>query len=199
MQLPHYQANGPIDPLSDEELGELDDALTDLPRGDALNIEALDGYLCALLLAPQPVAQVAPEVWMPPIWGGDAPDPFASGKQRKRAVLAILRHLRALDADLHDHPERWEPILSLAEDERGERVDATDWCAGFLLGMAVDAPGWSARTGEAAWQELMAAVQFLGADDEALSEADRQRRADLPEVDALSRRVPECVLALAAN
>lgn len=194
MQLPHYQPHGPIDPLSDEELGELDDTLAGLPNGDGLNIEALDGYLCALLLAPQSVSQVDPEQWMPPIWGGDNPDPFASGKQRKRVVLAVLRHLRALDADLHQRPELWEPILSLAEDEQGEWVDATDWSAGFLLGMAVDANGWAARQDAPEWAELLAAVRLLGSDDEALSEEDRQRRADLPTLDGVSRRIPECVL-----
>lgn len=201
MQLPQYQPESPIDPLSDDELAALDDQLADLPGDGALNIEALDGYLCGLLLSPRPASRRPSDEWMPLIWGGDGADgaPFASGKQRKRLVLAVLRHLRALDHELHQNPEAWEPILSVAEDDAGEWVDALDWCAGFMLAVDLDAEAWAPRFQDAEWASQLAPIALLGADEDSLDEADRARLDDLAELDALSRSVPEAVLAMVAR
>lgn len=197
MQLPQYQPSTPLDPLSDDELIALDEQLAELPSDGALNIEALDGYLCGLLLSPQALSERAGADWLPLIWGGDETDPFASGKQRKRLVLAVLRHLRALDHELHQQPDRWEPILSVAEDDAGEWVDALDWCAGFMLALDLDAPAWTPRLQDPQWAALLAPIALLGADEDSLSAADRARLEDLAELDALSRSVPEAVLAMA--
>jgi uncharacterized protein len=79
------------------------------------------------------------------VWGGDDPDsdaPFASGKQKKRAIVLVLRHLRAIDQALQHHPDRWEPVFSVAEDGDREYADAEDWCIGFLQATAMDSDGW---------------------------------------------------------
>lgn len=201
MQLPQYQPESPLDPLSDDELSALDDQLADLPGDGALNIEALDGYLCGLLLSPQPLAERPGADWLPLIWSseGAEADPFGSGKQRKRLVLAVLRHLRALDHELHQNPQAWEPILSVAEDDEGEWVDALDWCAGFMLAVDLDAEAWAPRLQDPEWAELLAPIALLGADEETLTDADRARLDDLSELDALSRSVPEAVLGMAAR
>ncbi len=201
MQLPQYQPESPLDPLSDDELSALDDQLADLPGDGALNIEALDGYLCGLLLSPQPLSERPGAEWMPLIWGGEdaESDPFGSGKQRKRLVLAVLRHLRALDHELHQNPQAWEPILSVAEDEEGEWVDALDWCAGFMLAVDLDAEAWAPRLQDPEWAELLAPIALLGADEDTLAETDRARLDDLTELDTLSRSVPESVLGMAAR
>jgi len=201
MQLPQYQPESPLDPLSDDELGDLDDQLAALPGDGALNIEALDGYLCGLLMSPRPLSERPGTDWLPLVWGGEGADsdPFASGKQRKRLVLAVLRHLRALDHELHQNPQAWEPILSVAEDDEGEWVDALDWCAGFMLAVDLDTEAWAPRFQDAAWAELLAPIALLGADEDSLEEADRARLDDLAELDALSRSVPESVLGMAAR
>ena len=52
MDYPHYQPDIADAPLRDEELSTLDAMLQALPNEAAMNVEALDGYLTALLVGP---------------------------------------------------------------------------------------------------------------------------------------------------
>ncbi len=134
MQYPHYKPTLESPPLSDTELQALDELLLgldtrpaapDSPDADGepepMNVEMLDGYLTALLLAPVPVTALEGADWLPAVWGGDGPGdaPFASGKQKKRVIVLVLRHLRAI-AQALNHPDRWEPVFSVAETDEGE-------------------------------------------------------------------------------
>jgi uncharacterized protein len=143
------------------------------------------------------VAQRRGADWMPAAWGGG--DPFASGKQRKRAVVLILRHLHAIDVALQRFPERWEPVFSVAETEDGQELaDAEDWCIGFLQAVAAEPDGWGPRFDDATLGPLLLPLALLGGDDAELPAADLERLADPQHRDDLSRAVPEAVLALAA-
>jgi len=209
---PDYNPTLASPPLSDAELAALDGLLDQLASrpasGDTMNVEMLDGYLTALLLAPTPVHQVPAAQWLPGIWGGDpagaAADgpaahlPFSSGKQKKQAVVTILRHLHAIDTALRQHPERWEPVFSVAESQGREWADAEDWCIGFLQATAMDVEAWGARFDDARLGPLLLPIRLLGGDESQLSEADRERLADASQRDTLSRQVPDAVMALAA-
>lgn len=200
---PDYDPNRPTPPLSDEELQALDDLLAALPGDTVMNIEALDGYLTALAVGPvrpegEPTAR-----WLPPVWGGDpapgTPAPFASGKQKKRAVVLVLRHLHGIGQQLRRDAARWEPVFSVAETEDGELADAEDWCAGFLHAVALDEAAWAPLFDEA---DLAAALQplvRLGADPDQLSPEQQQGLDDPATRDALSRAALEGVLALHAR
>lgn len=205
MQYPDYQPSLDSPPLSDDELAALDTLLTGLPADDAMNVEALDGFLTALLLAPTPVAQLRGADWLPTVWGGD-PDrtgasdaPFASGKQRKRAIVLVLRHLHAIDQALRQWPERWEPVFSVADVDGQEIADAEDWCIGFLQAAAMDAEGWGRLFDDPALGPLLLPIGLLGGEEDSLAPADAARLADPAHRDALSRAVPDAVLALAAR
>jgi uncharacterized protein len=194
--LPQYNPQSDLRPLSDDELGELDDDLAALPGDAVLNIEALDGYCTGLLLAPAPLATLPGEAWLPWVWGEAddeaAPLPFASGKQRKRVVMAVLRHVRQLDHVLHLTPQAWEPVFSVAEDDEGQDwVDAQDWCLGFLTAVDLAPEAWAQHPAGRSAQALLATVQAL-AGDELDAEADAMAQRD-----ALGRRLPDEVLALA--
>lgn len=203
MQLPDYKPALEAPPLSDDELVQLDDVLGELPT--AFDIEMLDGYLTALQLAPQPAAQLKGADWLPPVWGeaaganaDEGAAPFASGKQKKQAVVMVLRHLRAIDQALHHAPEQWEPVFSVAETEDGQELaDAEDWCVGFLHATVLDPEGWGALFDDPVLGPLLAPIGLLGSDEAGLSEADRLRLQDPVHRDALSRAVPDAALALA--
>ncbi len=215
MQYPDYQPALDTPPLADDELAALDDLLTRLPapHGDgAMNVENLDGYLTALLLAPVPVAERRGADWLPPIWGGDgvggtvvsddgAGDaPFASGKQKKRAIVLVLRHLRAIDQALRHHPDRWEPVFSIAEaDDGSEWADAEDWCIGFLQASSQDAEGWGALFDDPQLGPLLLPIGLLGGDEASLPATERERLDEPAHRDELSRAVPDAVLALATR
>ncbi|WP_349741906.1 UPF0149 family protein [Roseateles cavernae] len=207
MEYPQYNPQSDNLPLSDEELSTLDDMLARLPSDGAMNIEALDGYLSGLLLSPQPLAELPGSDWLPLVWGGDGeegqPDtwPFVSGKQKKRVMLLVLRHLRAIAHQWElaaARPEAWEPIFSIAEVDEQDLTDAGDWSLGFLS--AVDlAPGaWKPLFETAETAALLEPITLLGSDESQLSELDAARLADPLQRDALSRAVPDQLLQLLA-
>ncbi len=188
MQYPDYDPAIDNAPLDERELDELDTLLQQLPADGAMNVEAMDGFLTALLVGPWPQVPTSAR-WMPLVWGGDGegPLPFASAKQRKRVVLLLLRHLHGLDRVLRESPDDWEPVLSIAEHEGEEIVDAEDWCAGFLAAVPLDEAAWAPMFEGPALEALVR----LGAEG-------GDAPADAVERDELSRAAVEEVLALAA-
>jgi len=192
---PEYDPSLQTTPLADEELDELDALLQELPADEAMNVEALDGYLTALAVGPGSLARLHTRQWMPVIWGGDGdgPAPFASGKRRKRVVFLVLRHLHAIESVLKTRPDDWQPVFSVAETEDGEIIDAEDWCIGFLAAVGLDAPAWEPLFDDPAYGPALVPLALLGGDDEALSSADRERLQDPLERDELSRAVADVV------
>ena len=78
------------------------------------NLEALDGYLSALALSPEPVD---PEQWQPPIWG--APPRWEHGERAQvDAMLEDQLHLATQRACFEgdDLPDDLAPLLWLPED-----------------------------------------------------------------------------------
>lgn len=202
MQYPDYKPTLESPPLSDEELQALDELLAALPADQAMNIEQLDGYLTALLLAPKPAPSLAGADWLPAVWGGDGEGdaPFASGKQKKRVIVLVLRHLHTLDQQIHQAPDRWEPVFSVAETDDGDELaDAEDWCIGFLQATALDPQGWGRLFDDAALGPQLVPIGLLGGDEAQLPPADAERLADPAHRDALTRSLPDAVLALAGR
>lgn len=193
MEYPDYDPALTTPPLSDDELTDLDTLLCGLPVDAAMNIEALDGYLTALLVGP-PALRAAPAArWMPPIWGGDGEGaaPFASQKQKKRVIVLVLRHLHAIDLALKGDPAQWEPVVSVAETDDGEMVDAEDWCAGFLQAVPLDVEGWAALFDDPVWGPMLAPLAVMGGADGAPADPrdrDDASRAAIEAMPALSRR-----------
>jgi uncharacterized protein len=198
MDYPDYQPAFDASPLTDDELDALDDLLCAVPGDAAMNIEGLDGYLTALVLAPRPVTELRSADWLPAVWGGDGADgaPFASGRQRKRATVLVLRHLHSVREALRHRPAQWEPIFSVAETDDGERADAEDWCIGFLQGVALDPQGWAPVFDDAELAAALVPVALLGGDDSGAPPEAQAQLASVDERDALSRAVVDGVLRL---
>lgn len=198
MNYPQYNPASDNRPLADEELNDLDELLATLPADAAMNIEALDGYLAGLLLTPgRDLADLPGADWLPVVWGGDADDPdnnapFASGKQRKKVVMLVLRHLQSIATAWAQRPQAWEPIFSFAdgEDEDTEYADAEDWAAGFLTAVDLAADAWAPWFDGAETGPLLAPIAALGSPDGALAEGSAEDR------DAASRTIPDAMLAL---
>jgi len=208
LDYPRYDPQFKSDPLTEAELDALDSALATLPGDAAMNVEALDGYLTALIVGPVPVADLPTARWMPRIWGGDVQGdsagalPFASQKQRKRVVLWVLRHLHTVAAQFQDteHAQaNWQPLLSIAEQIDREWLDAEDWCAGFLLACELAPEAWGALFEHPVLGSVLSPLVLLGADPLQLNDADHQRLADPEQRDALSRSAVEAVLALCVH
>lgn len=203
MELPTYDPSLRTEALDDAELQALDELLQDLPGDAVMNVEALDGYLTALLLTPGGPAQRPTQEWLPPVWGAspgaasEGPAPFASQKQRKRAVLWVLRHLQTVDRSLRGQPQDWQPVFSLAEAEGREWADAEDWCAGFLQATALDEAFWGRVFDDAGTSALLRPLVQLGGDPAQLSPEEQAALQDPVQRDALSRAAADAVWALA--
>ena len=206
MDYPTYDPASNVSPLADDELTALDELLQSLPTEGAMTLDGVDGYLAALLVSPKPLSDWRTGEWLPAIWGGDAPPeqaaaagpawPFPSNQKKKRTTVLVLRHLRAIAAQLADRPDDWEPIFNVADlpdEDGGELADATDWCLGFLAAIDLAPAAWDPVRADAELGPVLAAIERLGGDAPALEGED----LDDPVVrDELSRTVAELVPAL---
>lgn len=205
MDYPRYDPRSALTPLDERELAALDALLQRLPADEAMTLDGVDGYFTALLVGPSRLlADGATAEWLPAVWGGDSsrpddPAPFASRRQRKDTVVLLLRHLRHLDHVLTAATDDWQPVFGIAERGADEWADARDWCAGFLSAADRDPAAWAAVWADPASAPLL----WLGGGVEGIEPAAALGLAppDLDDpgaVDALSRAVPDFVLALAA-
>ncbi|MEO8297049.1 MAG: UPF0149 family protein [Burkholderiales bacterium] len=195
MNLPQYNPALATAPLTDEEQDELETSLDQLGLDAAMNLEALDGYCCALLLA---AALPAAEAWLPPVWGFDAPPPegssapFASGKQLKRCAQSVLRHLADVDRRLKADAEGYEPLFGIAQldDEDATFVaDAEAWCIGFLQGASLQPAFWDPLFEDATCGQALAPITLFAADPAELTDDERAMLDDIGQRDALSHQV----------
>jgi uncharacterized protein len=196
VKLPDYQPELATAPLDEAEQAQLEATLQALPTDGALDLEALDGYLCALLLGP---TLPPSSVWMPLVWGAEAstdtndPAPFASGKQQKRCVQSVLRLLADQHRRLVADADTFEPVFSIAEVGDEEWVEAGIWCVGFLQGAALQPEAWDPLFDDPVFGPLLAPVALLAALPEELDAEDRALVADAEQRDALSRQVAEII------
>lgn len=136
-------------PLQEEELARLDALLLDL--GDRLDgasgeetdcirdVAELDGFLLAVVSSPAPVA---PEAWLPAVWGGLRP-PFVDETEAEEALALLLRHHNAAERLLKTLPDAYEPLFAYEADEEGNEFESVEeWCVGFLRGMELAWESW---------------------------------------------------------
>jgi uncharacterized protein len=138
-------SNQPVqDPLSDEEIEELDDFLLDAEGIDeSMNVSMLDGFLTALICAPK---LILPSEWMRWVWdtehGKDSPN-FSTEDEASRILSMLMRHMNDITRTLSQAPEYYEPLL-LENINSGNPIPILDeWCMGFVKGMSLDEEGWS--------------------------------------------------------
>jgi uncharacterized protein len=153
-------------PLSDEQLerlGQLLD-LRAVPFG-GFNLEALDGFLSALAVSPEPVE---PEEWQPLVWGGTAPR-WENLEESAEVQGLLLAHWQTcvkrarLGDDLADD---YSPLLWLPEDPLAEQPDALDighdWAHGFFRAVELREDGWQKWVDSQDWiDEIFGLVQEL--------------------------------------
>lgn len=214
MDYPRYDPASPLTPLSPAELDNLDALLQTLQANGAdgvMSLDGVDGYLTALAAGPAALLATLPTAeWLPLVWGGDGPEgnegatPFQSKRQRKATVVQLLRHLRHVAEELQ-HPARWEPIFSIAEQGEDEVADASDWCAGFLQAVDLQPSLWDEAWADPALAPLLHPLLQLGGGLEGVdtpavdAEGAPLDLDDAGCVDRLSRAVPEGVLRLHAR
>jgi uncharacterized protein len=124
--------------LSEAELDRLAEFLDSLKNPDAMDLETLDGFFCALIAGPE---IVMPSEYLPAIWGGELPDEnaFASIEEANAILQLIMRHWNAIIAELEAEIV-YVPVIG-EPDERN--VAGRSWARGFMRGVNLRRYGWN--------------------------------------------------------
>ena len=182
-------------PLSDGEIGELDQILGAIPdERDPLDVDMMDGFLVGVLLQPDLVPQ---STWMPLIFDAeerDAASGDAGAAQEQRAAALIMRRYQELAACIAAR-EPFDPIVFELEDERGEIVAGKDgivalapWAAGFTNALnAFPSLREAAESDEALAGTMIGILRHLPMDPDASAES---REAFDREQEDIDREVP---------
>jgi uncharacterized protein len=127
-----------------------------------LNLEALDGFLSALVVAPSPVP---PAEWQPVVWGGQPPR-WDSGEEALQVEQLLLGHWNMCAArarqDGDTRPDHLAPLLWLPEDPELSGEEALhedeldvghDWALGFFTAVMLREQEWDRWLDENDWIE----------------------------------------------
>ncbi|HET8730226.1 MAG TPA: UPF0149 family protein [Moraxellaceae bacterium] len=185
------------EPLTEDELMELDNALIELgdrfdqgreePADCVGDIAELDGFLLAVASSPR---MLGPEEWVPAVWGGERP-PFASPDEEARVLGLLLRHYNSTEQVLLDDPDTFDPLFAYEEDEQGDEVESVDeWCAGFLRGLELAWDAWEPVVEQQ--PDLFRIIQLFGTEEGWEEQASYQEA----EIEALQDGLPELARTL---
>jgi uncharacterized protein len=140
----HYNST---EELTSREYEELEDFLLhESELNHPMNLDALDGFMTALIIGPE---TISPNDWLPHVWGsaGSSASPvFQSDNQEERIIGLIMRMMNALVHQLTDNSEDYVPLPNLTtfDNDADQRKAARFWCLGFIEGMNVSPASWSA-------------------------------------------------------
>lgn len=120
-------------PLTAAELDTLDEALAARP-GEALDIVALDGYLCGVLLQP---GRLPPAQWLPGVFDVEAPAGAAVPADAAATRVGALVQRRHAELDAAIAARRWfDPwVFELDDPSLPPHAATLPWVAGFAAAM----------------------------------------------------------------
>jgi uncharacterized protein len=159
----------PPTPLADDDIARLQALLDALPAPlQPLDVSALDGFLCGVLLQPAPVPATQ---WLPRVFDVDGRAPPGGAAAQAIAALAQRRHAE-LDAAI-GRRDWFDPWIYPLEDEHGDTAGPSDcllpWVAGFATATALF-PGLMAMDDADLVEPL--ALLFMHVDPADLEDAD---------------------------
>ena len=125
--------------LDDDAFDALEELLvSDAVPEDCMNLEMLDGYLAAVVCAPQVLPA---SVWMPPIWTAHADEAsFAAGSRMQKVIGLVRRYYNELATTLGE-PEGWEPFCYAGQADSDFEV-GEEWVEGFAQGLELWPADW---------------------------------------------------------
>jgi uncharacterized protein len=134
-----YETNH--EPLSEQELLELEELLVSEELfPEAMNLDALDGFLTALIIGP---AAIGAEEWIPAVLGIEK-SALPEGTL-ERAVSLLVRYGSTISAIFSENPDTFRPLFELstyacAEDEE---FAVQSWSNAFMDGIEMRYDEWA--------------------------------------------------------
>ncbi len=179
------------DELTGEELLELDQFLmSDATSDETMLLDALDGYLTAIVIAP---VTVPTSRWYAGIWGSgkDASPVFDSPDEAIRIMNLIMRLYNSIVGSFQYDPDAHEPLFDYLQIEGDDReyVDGEMWAYGFMEGIALCSRDWQALFEDPEGQEWMNPIRLLGDDD--LSDEELSLLESAEQREALALQIPD--------
>lgn len=121
----------PIEAISNESFEALDAFLL---ANTQMDIEVLDGFLCALIVSP---SVITPNEYLPVIFGTNEIT-FKTQEEADQIMKAITQHWEYIESKLKAK-EDYHPILC---SDNNLKVNAWNWAYGFLLGTSLRREDW---------------------------------------------------------
>jgi len=158
-------------PLSDDELLELAEFLvSDAVPESAMDIETLDGFLCALAVGPEAVTlgEALPFVWSDDPGVGAVPV-WSSPEQHAR-ITGLISRMYAELAEAVVAEEQVEPLIVEPEEDDPESAEMAaqlgmGWAMGFIAGMTLREDAWQAWVTSEGGDEDLKLIERLAGEE----------------------------------
>jgi uncharacterized protein len=180
------------------ELGELSenqlrlDSMLAALGDDGMTLSQLDGFLCGVATAPEPIAA---DEWLPLVWGGEAGE--AQGQDKAELVQMVTARYDEINAELTE--DRYEPLYEVDDDDAAD-VLWEIWIMGFETAMSLGLPAWEkllrSHQESQAQEAAFAVMSLLGAMDPELEDAERNDPEYLSFLSDAPRIIPEIAATL---
>ena len=127
--------------LADDQLDRLEELLSDPALPEAMHLDEIQGYLCAALSGPQPIAE---EEWLADVLGDETLLETEIGRE---AAELLRRFATVLEEELAAGEP---PVLLLygKEDDENGPSDYVPWCQAYLAGVDAAEEDWFEFLGE---------------------------------------------------
>lgn len=139
MSTPPYLSDAQV-----ERLGEILDLRAVPSQG--LNLEALDGFLSAIAVSPDPITG---SEWQSQVWGNQPPR-WRDPEEKAEAEALLMGHWNTCVDRVRNNedelPEHLSPLLWLPEEPEAEQPDeldvGRDWAHGFFRAVELRSDAW---------------------------------------------------------
>ena len=153
-------------PLSDKELGELEQFLLDMDAEESMTLDMLDGFLHAIAIGPE---TVMPSQWLPKVWGqedGAMLPPADDMDQINHLLGLVMRHFNSIVFGFEQSPPVMAPLWGTVQYQAmGEFEDAEMWAYGFCQGVKLSHQAWQTLFNAPEGKRLYRPIGLLGEED----------------------------------
>jgi uncharacterized protein len=154
-----------MEPLSEEELDELDGLLLEVGADQGMTLDTLDGFLHALAIGPE---TVMPSRWLPKVWGlddGGMMPPMDSLEQVNHLMGLIMRHHNSIIWGFEQSPPVFAPVWPTFGYSASDEEDAEGWAHGFTEGVKLKLAAWQPVLRDPQGQQWYHPIALLGDED----------------------------------
>ncbi|MBI2961356.1 MAG: UPF0149 family protein [Betaproteobacteria bacterium] len=142
------------DPLSEVELGRLEDLLgSDIFHGEAMALDELQGFLCAILSGPE---LVPPSQWLPAALG-ESPH-YRNSEQTQEILGLVMRFYNQIARALSAGET---PDFVLYRPDEAAEYDYETWCRAYLEGVDFSPVAWEEAGDAGEIEELLFPIVTL--------------------------------------